>query len=110
MVAAVFAGLVAEVLVTRSAGWWVHDVTTARIHFVVGGGVVGLAVGAAGAWLAPSMGWAAAVAGIILLGLYAPILPGSAPMLDAAVQLATAVVAAAVAVVLVGRRPGQRMT
>lgn len=104
VVAAVLAGLVALVAVTFSAPWWVHDVTTARIHFIVGAGVVGLAVGAAGAWFAPSVGWVAGVAGVILLGLYAPFLPGSAPLLDAVAQLVAALLAAAVAIVLVKRR------
>lgn len=105
VVAAVLAGLLALVAVTFSARWWAGDVTAVRIHFVVGAGVVGLAVGSAGAWFAPSLGWVVGVAGVILLGLYAPFLPVSAPVLDATAQLVAALLAAAVAIVLVRRRP-----
>lgn len=104
VVAAVVAGLVALAAVTFAAPWWVEDATTARIHFVVGSGVVGLAVGAAGGWFSPSVGWAAGVAGVILLGLYAPFLPGSAPVGDAVSQLAMGLLGAGASIVLVTRR------
>lgn len=104
VVAAALAGLLALVAVTFSLGWWAHDVTTARIHFVVGAGVVGLAVGAAGAWFAPSVWWVAGVAGVILLGLYAPFLPSGAPVPDAVAQLAVGLLGAAGAIMMVTKR------
>lgn len=111
VVAAVLAGLVALVVVGLSARWWGFDVTAVRIHFVVGAAVVGLAVGAAGAWFAPSVWWVAGVAAVILLGLYAPFLPGSAPLLDAVSQLVASVVGASAAVALVtGRRTERGMS
>lgn len=93
VVAAAIAAFLALSAVMLTAGWAGADVTAIRIHFIVGAVVIGLAVGAASAWFAPSTMVSAVVTCILLGLLYLPYNSMASP--DWLAQLAAALLGAA---------------
>lgn len=99
VVAATIGAFLALSAVMLTAGWAGADVTSVRIHFIVGAVVIGLAVGAASAWFAPST-MVSAVITCILLGLvYLPYNSMASP--DWLAQLAAALLGAAAPTVMI---------
>lgn len=97
IIAALLVQFVALTLVVMTPGW-THDAESMRIHFIAGFALIGLCVGAASGWFAPSVESAAVVAGAILLLMHVPDIPNN--LADGAVQLTVSLISAIVPLVL----------
>ena len=100
-VAALLAQLLALTLVVMTTGW-ADDADSMRIHFIVGFAFIGLCVGAASAWFAPSAASATAVAATILIVMHVPDIPDN--VVEGVVQLIVSLISAAVPMVLIMKR------
>lgn len=101
VVAAAVAAFLALSAVTLTAGWTGADEMSIRIHLILGAVVIGLAVGVASAWFAPSTMLGTVVTCILLGLLYLPYNTMASP--DWLPQLAAAVLGAAASTVLVAK-------
>lgn len=105
VVAAAIAALMALSAVMLTAGWTGADETSIRIHLILGAGVVGLAVGAASAWFAPSTMVSIVVTSVLLGLLYLPYTSMASP--DWLAQLTVALLGTAVPTVMIAKLPGR---
>lgn len=98
VIAAVLAQFVALTLVVMTTGW-ADDAESMRAHFIAGFALIGLCVGAASAWFAPSVVSAVVVAGTILVLVHVPDIPGN--LAEGAVQLIASLLSAAVSLAFI---------